>query len=397
MANVSVESLTKVFPNGTKALDRVSLAVEDGELFALLGPSGCGKTTLLRTLAGLEPPTSGRILIGGRDVTRLPPGPRNVAMVFQDYALFPHMTVAENIAYPLKVRRVDRPTRRRRAEEVGAGLGLAPLMDRRPSQLSGGQQQRTALARAMAADAALFLFDEPLSNLDARLRMEARTLLKRLHRDVRKTTVYVTHDQSEALALADRVAVMDHGRLRQVGPPAEVFHRPANLFVAEFIGSTPMNLLPGKVLDGHVEVAGEQVPVGPDDHFTERNAGSKTLHGAGVTARASPDAAQGAAGGAKEPIPDSVRPGEVVIAVRPEYVALLPEHVPGSLPAEVEVVEDLGTTYLVTLRGPCGTIQAVVAEESAPAAGERLFAKPDWSRASLFDPDSGERLKARRE
>jgi len=394
MATVSVQSLTKVYPNGTRALDDVSLFVEDGELFALLGPSGCGKTTLLRTLAGLEPPTSGRILIDGRDVTRLAPGPRNVAMVFQDYALFPHMTVAENIAYPLKVHHIDRPTRRRRAEEVGSGLGLAPLMDRRPSQLSGGQQQRTALARAMAADAALFLFDEPLSNLDARLRMEARTLLKRLHREVRKTTIYVTHDQSEALALADRVAVMDRGRFRQVGPPAEVFHRPANLFVAEFIGSTPMNLLPARVLDGHVEVAGEPIPLSA---LTPALGGQPSGNGTSPTTPSSQERTPGPAGFASELTSIALRlsqapSGEGVIAVRPEYVSLVTERAPGALPAEVEVVEDLGTTYLVTLRGAGGTVQAVVPEERAPAVGDRLFVKPDWSRALLFDPDSGERL-----
>jgi multiple sugar transport system ATP-binding protein len=371
MAGVSVESLSKVFPNGTRAIDGISLSVEDGELFALLGPSGCGKTTLLRILAGLEAPSSGRIRIGGRDVTSVPPAGRNVAMVFQDYALFPHMTVAENISYPLKVHRVDRASRRRRAEEVGASLGLASLMDRRPGQLSGGQQQRTALARAIAADAALFLFDEPLSNLDARLRMEARTLLKRLHREVRKTTVYVTHDQSEALALADRVAVMDHGRLRQVGPPAEVFHRPGNLFVAEFIGSTPMNLIQAKVVRGGVEVAGEILPLPARSlaGFPSRPSGD----GPALLASASP-------------------PREVVLAVRPEYVSLLSERGAGSLPAEVEVVEDLGTTYLVTLRGPNGTLQAVVPEGKVPAPGDRVFVTADWSRASLFDPESGERL-----
>jgi multiple sugar transport system ATP-binding protein len=426
MAAVSVESLTKVFPNGTKALDGISLSVEDGELFALLGPSGCGKTTLLRILAGLEAPSGGRVRIGSRDVTRTPPAGRNVAMVFQDYALFPHMTVAENIAYPLKVHHVDRTSRRRRAEEVGTGLGLTPLMDRRPGQLSGGQQQRTALARAMAADAALFLFDEPLSNLDARLRMEARTLLKRLHREVRKTTVYVTHDQSEALALADRVAVMDHGRLRQVGPPAEVFHRPANLFVAEFIGSTPMNLLPGRVVPGGVEVAGETVPIRVPAlaGWAIGSAGSAGLAGLGGVGLAGSGGAGGSGGsrGSDGWAPASAGPlgapsaggpsgtspadggsaagvsapgpyREVVLAVRPEYVTLLPERVQGSLPAEVEVVEDLGTTYLVTLRGPGATLQAVVPEANAPAPGDQVFVAADWSRASLFDPESGERLE----
>jgi multiple sugar transport system ATP-binding protein len=358
VASVSIESVTKVFPNGVKALNDVSLDVGDGEMFALLGPSGCGKTTLLRLLAGLETPNGGRISIGGRDVTHMQPGGRNVAMVFQDYALFPHMTVAENISYPLKVRKLDKAVRRERAEAVGGGLGLKDLMDRRPAQLSGGQQQRVALARAMACDAALFLYDEPLSNLDARLRMEARTLLKRLHRDVRKTTIYVTHDQSEALALADRVAVMERGVIRQIGAPSEVFHRPGNLFVAEFIGSTPMNLIPAKVLDGRVLVGEEALPL--------------SLPGLGQ-------------GGVAQ---------AVVLAVRPEYVTLVAQRSAGCLAAEVEVVEDLGTTCLVTLRGSEGLLQAVVPEDRGPQMGDRLFVSADWSRASFYDPSTGERLEA---
>ncbi len=204
----------------------------------MLGPSGCGKTTLLRSVAGLEGPTSGTIAIAGRDVTRLPPGARDVAMVFQDYALYPHMRVLENIAYPLKIRKVSRTQREAAATSIAEELQLEETLTRRPGQLSGGQQQRVALARAMAVHPSVFLFDEPLSNLDARLRLEARTFLKRLQRELGVTTIYVTHDQAEALALADRMAVIgpwqDNG---QLGRPVELFQRPANLFVASFIGS----------------------------------------------------------------------------------------------------------------------------------------------------------------
>src|SRR6266540_4070418 len=246
MAAVTLRGLTKEFPGGVRALDALDLSIVDGEFFALLGPSGCGKTTLLRTIAGLEAPSAGEVRIGDRTVTALPPGARNVAMVFQDYALFPHMTVVDNIAYPLRIRRQPRPERTAHAREVGGQLGLDGLMARRPAQLSGGQQQRVALARAVACQPTVFLFDEPLSNLDARLRLEARTFLKRLQRDLAVTTVFVTHDQAEALALADRIAVMEAGRIRQLGTPREVFLRPANTFVANFIGSTPMNLRPGR-------------------------------------------------------------------------------------------------------------------------------------------------------
>ncbi|MEN3359295.1 MAG: multiple sugar transport system ATP-binding protein, partial [Mycobacteriales bacterium] len=242
MADLTLTGVSKVYPGGVRAVDGLDLSVADGEFFALLGPSGCGKTTLLRTIAGLEVPTAGRLSIGDRDVTSLPPGRRDVAMVFQDYALFPHMTVRDNIAYPLRIRRVGRAERHAQAAETASGLSLGALLERRPAELSGGQQQRAALARAIVSHPALFLFDEPLSNLDARLRLEARTFLKRLQRDLGVTTVFVTHDQAEALALADRIAVMEAGRIRQLGTPKQVFHRPANLFVAGFIGSTPMNL-----------------------------------------------------------------------------------------------------------------------------------------------------------
>ncbi len=354
MAAITISQLTKVFANGVRALRDVDLTIADGEFFALLGPSGCGKTTLLRTIAGLEAPNAGRIVIGERDVTRMPPGPRKVAMVFQDYALYPHMDVTDNIAYPLKIQRVGRAARRQRALETGSHLGLAGMMDRRPAQLSGGQQQRVALARAVASHPQVFLFDEPLSNLDARLRMEARTFLKRLHADLRITTVYVTHDQSEALALADRMAVMDGGVIRQVGSPVEVFQRPANLFVASFIGSTPMNLLDARVDGGLVRV-------GPD-------------------AASIPESARGL-----------VQEGEpVVLGVRPEYAELHPQRVAESIAARVVITEHLGTAFLVDLETAAGPVQVVVSEESPPDTGDDVFVLTNPQRSLLYRRDTGE-------
>ena len=275
MAGIDIEGLATVYPNGVRAVDGLDLHVADGEFFALLGPSGCGKTTLLRTIAGLEPASEGTVRIDAADVTRTEPGKRGVAMVFQDYALFPHMSVSENITYPLKVRRVAAATRADVASRTAGELSLDGLLERKPGQLSGGQQQRVALARAIASEGKVLLLDEPLSNLDARLRLEARTFLKKLQRDLGITTVFVTHDQAEALALADRIAVMDSGKLRQLGSPREVFARPANTFVANFIGSTPMNLLPGKVTaDGAVTVAGGSLPA-----TTSSYSGGRRGHG----------------------------------------------------------------------------------------------------------------------
>src|SRR5690606_10765429 len=264
MAAITTQALVKEYPGGVRGVDGVDVTIADGEFFALLGPSGCGKTTLLRSIAGLETITEGTLIIGDRDVTRLEPGQRGVAMVFQDYALFPHMDVADNIAYPLKIRREPRGARRAVAKEVGDGLSLTGLLQRRPGQLSGGQQQRVALARAVATRPEVLLLDEPLSNLDARLRLEARTFLKELQRELGVTTVFVTHDQAEALALADRIAVMREGKLQQVGTPREVFATPATTFVAGFIGSTPMNLLPARVEGGRVRLGEASVPVPRD-------------------------------------------------------------------------------------------------------------------------------------
>jgi multiple sugar transport system ATP-binding protein len=357
MAGIELTQLSTVYPNGVRAVDDLSLTIGDGEFFALLGPSGCGKTTLLRTIAGLERAAEGTVAIGDADVTRTEPGRRRVAMVFQDYALFPHMTVAQNIAYPLRVRRAPKSAQKEAADRTSAGLGLAELLSRRPGQLSGGQQQRVALARAIAMQADVLLLDEPLSNLDARLRLEARTFLKRLQRDLGMTTVFVTHDQAEALALADRIAVMSDGRIRQVGTPKEIFQRPVDTFVANFIGSTPMNLLAGTVTGGLVEVAGARLkpPEGLD-----------LTDGTPVTA-----------------------------GIRPEYLHVSASSSEDGLTGRVSIVENLGVTSFVTLECP-GEVQVgvTVPEQDEPSVGATVTAVPAPGRLLLYAGETGELLGA---
>jgi multiple sugar transport system ATP-binding protein len=356
MADIELTGLSTVYPNGVRAVDDLSLSIADGEFFALLGPSGCGKTTLLRTIAGLEQASSGSVGIGGSDVTRVEPGARRVAMVFQDYALFPHMTVAQNIAYPLRVRRASKSAQQQAAAEKSEGLGLAQLLDRRPGQLSGGQQQRVALARAIAMEADVLLLDEPLSNLDARLRLEARTFLKRLQKELGLTTVFVTHDQAEALALADRIAVMSDGRIRQLGSPKEVFQRPGDTFVANFIGSTPMNLLAGTVSGGLVEVAGARLAPPPSLDLPD---------GTPVTA-----------------------------GIRPEYLRAAGSAAAGDgIAGRVSIVENLGVTSLVTLECPGEVLVGLtVAEQDEPEVGAALTAVPEPGRLLLYHGETSELL-----
>ncbi len=241
---VEVKDLRKVYSGAhSPAIDRVNLMTEEGEYLVLLGPSGCGKTTLLRTIAGLEQPTDGQILIGGAVVNGLPPRVRKIAMVFQSYALYPHKTVLGNIEFPLKAESIERSARHEKARWAAELLGIGHLLDRKPRQLSGGERQRVALARAIVRDPRVFLLDEPLSNLDAKLRTIARDELKRFQQQLGTTTIYVTHDQAEAMGLGDRIVVMDHGKVRQIGHPTEVYDNPADTFVATFIGSPPMNLV----------------------------------------------------------------------------------------------------------------------------------------------------------
>ncbi len=265
MASVSFESVRKVFGK-TVALPGVDLLVRDGEFMVLLGPSGCGKTTLLRCLAGLERIDGGTVRIGDREVSDLPPRDRNIAMVFQSYAVFPHMKVYDNIAFGLRMRKKPKPEIERRVKQGAALLQLEPFLDRYPAQLSGGQRQRVAVARAIVTDSPVLLMDEPLSNLDALLRLHARAELKRLHTDVKRTTVYVTHDQIEALSMGDRIAVMKDGEIAQVDTPSIIYDRPASVFVGSFIGSPPMNFLKATARDGNAVGDGWEVqgPPGMD-------------------------------------------------------------------------------------------------------------------------------------
>ena len=263
MAGIRLEGTTKVYANGVKAIDDVDLDIRDGEFMVLVGPSGCGKSTLLRMIAGLEEVTEGRILIGGRDVTDLRPRDRDIAMVFQNYALYPHMTVDENLGFGLKLRHVAKPERQSRVGQVSGILGLRSLLDRRPAFLSGGQRQRVAMGRAMVREPTAFLMDEPLSNLDAKLRVAMRGELTRLHDRLGVTTVYVTHDQVEAMTLGQRVAVLRDGLLQQCDTPQNLFHHPANLFVGAFMGSPSMNVVEAELARGQVRFAGFEIPLPP--------------------------------------------------------------------------------------------------------------------------------------
>ncbi|MGQ0777121.1 MAG: ABC transporter ATP-binding protein [Pseudonocardiales bacterium] len=281
---VEVRGLHKTYDRGrVHAINGVDLATGEGEYLVLLGPSGCGKTTLLRTIAGLEQPSAGEVLIGGSVVNGLPPRARKIAMVFQSYALYPHKTVLGNIVFPLKAQRfeqgqrLDRAAQRRKAQWAAELFGISHLLDRRPRQLSGGERQRVALARALVRDPQVFLLDEPLSNLDAKLRATARDELRQFQQRVGTTTVYVTHDQAEAMGLGDRIAVMDGGRVRQLGPPAEVYDDPADTFVATFIGSPPMNLVPR---DG-VLVGFRPEHLLPADYFSGQGSGQGSGHVSG--------------------------------------------------------------------------------------------------------------------
>jgi multiple sugar transport system ATP-binding protein len=349
MAEVELAGIEKRF-DGVRVLDGLDLQVSDGEFTVLLGPSGCGKTTALRIVAGLEPPTSGRVLIGGQDVTRRAPRERDVAMVFQSYALYPQMSVAENIAYPLRIRKVDDATQREAVQRVAEALEVEHLLKRRPRQLSGGQRQRIALARAIVRDPAAFLMDEPLSNLDARLRLSMRGEIKRLQKRLGTTTLYVTHDQAEALTMADRVCLLKDGVIQQYASPQEVFDRPANRFVAGFVGSPPMSILDVAVDRQHrsLVIADGAVPLG--DRFEEC---------------AAADVAQ--------------------IGVRARDLSIVDEDTPGALPASVYIVEPMGDEVYVDVL--IGTSRVSVRAERGWTApiGARIGVRVDPDRACFFD------------
>jgi ABC-type sugar transport system ATPase subunit len=365
------ESVSRVvFQNVTKRFDDVTavgdltLEVADEEFLVLLGPSGCGKSTALRMIAGLEDPTEGTIQIGDRIVNDVEAKDRDVAMVFQSYALYPHMNVRRNIEFPLKSRRVPRVERDRLVEEAAGTLGLAELLDRKPGQLSGGQRQRVALARAIVRRPQVFLMDEPLSNLDAKLRVQTRAELVELHRRLATTIVYVTHDQVEAMTMGDRIAVLNEGYLQQVGPPQSVYEKPANLFVARFIGTPPMNTIEGRVVrrtgdHAHVHVAlpGGEVPL-PE-----------------LLAKAVDDTGL----------------EEVVVGVRPEHLEFAEG---GPVEMTVSVVESLGHERHVICRLDDGSLVIVrqEASEAPPVEGVRVGVTTDPEQLHLFDPATEQRV-----
>ncbi|HTU28525.1 MAG TPA: sn-glycerol-3-phosphate ABC transporter ATP-binding protein UgpC [Solirubrobacteraceae bacterium] len=378
MPSVSFESVTKRFENGATAVDDLSLEIHDGEFMILVGSSGCGKTTALRMIAGLERPTRGAIRIGEQVVNEVSAKDRDIAMVFQNYALYPHMSVARNLGYPLRQRRVARAEVDRRVSEVAKMLGLDELLKRRPAQLSGGQRQRVAMGRALVREPEVFLLDEPLSNLDAKLRVQMRAELKRLHARLGITTIYVTHDQVEAMTLGHRIAVMSEGRLQQIGAPQAVYDTPRNVFVAGFIGSPPMNLLRGRVHQGHVRAGDLELEC------------------------AAPD-------------------GEVIVGLRPEALKRIGAEGPG-LELEVAVVEPMGDEVIVhgriaaelaarpaeaAVRSSDEPLLLADEEESTamiarldpqdrPQEGSSVRLGIDPAAVHLFDAGTGERIETRR-
>jgi multiple sugar transport system ATP-binding protein len=373
MAGIEFERVFKRFPGGVTAVEDLTLAIRDGEFMIFVGPSGCGKTTALRMVAGLEEISEGEIRIGGRRVNELDAQDRDIAMVFQNYALYPHKSVRDNIAFPLRMQRMGRAEISQRVGEVATLLGIEALLERRPGELSGGQRQRVAMGRAIVRHPQVFLMDEPLSNLDAKLRIQMRVELVKLHRRLGVTTIYVTHDQTEAMTLGQRVAVLSQGRIQQVAPPRQLYLHPANLFVASFIGSPPMNFVKGRLRSGGIEVG----PVAFDlpAEFMGR-----------------------------------VMPGksDLLVGLRPESLQILPPGTTHGFTAEIEVIEQLGAESYIYVRIPgvetvvfgdrpvelAGALCARVDGLLNLAAGEciMLGLRPELVR--LFDTESGERRLA---
>jgi multiple sugar transport system ATP-binding protein len=364
MASVEFRNVTKSFGDFTAVAD-VNFDIGDGEFVCLLGPSGCGKTTSLRMMAGLETPTSGQILIGGEEVTHLHPKDRNIAMVFQDYALYPHMNLADNIAYPLKVRGEAVDKRHARAKDVADVLKIGHLLARLPSQISGGQQQRTSLARALVYPAKVYLFDEPLSNLDAKLRLEARGFLNHLQRDMGMTAVYVTHDQAEAMALATRIAVMDQGRIVQYASPIEIYRRPATTFVANFVGNPPMNL---------VEVEGAQAD------------GQLVLKADGLVMAGLP---------MSDAIGEALTTSrKMTLGVRPEHLSLAAAGETNSISAPLFANENMGPESLVTVdRGEGARVTARIFTDDHLDVADQVSLGFSVEHVHLFD-STGKRIPA---
>ena len=365
MAEVNLEKVIKVFPGKIQAVEDFTLRIADRELVVLVGPSGCGKSTTLRMVAGLEEVTDGIIRIGGRLVNNVPPKDRDIAMVFQNYALYPHKTVYENMAFGLRLKRFPKDEIAQRVNEAARILGIGELLERRPKALSGGQRQRVAVGRAIVRKPAVFLFDEPLSNLDAKLRVEMRAELKRLHRRLETTMIYVTHDQVEAMTLGDRIVVMNRGRIQQVGAPLDIYDRPANAFVAGFLGTPPMNFLSGKL--------------------SRENGGLVFDEGS-----------------TRIPVPDRLREhlaayaeAEVMLGVRPEDIldrASSEPSVTCRVKTQVEVVEPLGDDMLLYLRTPVHQFVSKVGSHPGIEAGQALEVTLNLSKVHFFDPKTGMNL-----
>ncbi|MAU45976.1 MAG: sn-glycerol-3-phosphate ABC transporter ATP-binding protein UgpC [Rhodobacteraceae bacterium] len=357
MANISCTDIVKSY-GAHPVIEGMNLDIPDHEFVVFLGPSGCGKSTMLRMIAGLEEVTGGRIVIGGTDVTTLPPGERGVAMVFQSYALYPHMSVADNITFGLRRQGIARAEIAPRLAHVAQMLGLEPYLDRKPKNLSGGQQQRVAMARAMIKTPKVFLFDEPLSNLDAKLREKLRTEIRKMHLQLKTTTIFVTHDQLEAMTIADRIVLMRDGCIEQMGTPDEIFERPATRFVADFIGTPAMNFLHATMQDGHVARAGN------------------------IALRLSPT-----------DFP-RLRPGQKVeLGLRPARMELCPEGTPGALTGTVVLVENMGAEGQVITDVDGHEMSFTTPAFRGLAIGDRVSFAIDPGHVHAFDPQSGHSLR----
>ena len=355
MAEVILKEVGKTYPNGFNAIPAVDLHIADGEFIVLVGPSGCGKSTLLRMVAGLESITSGELTINGTVMNKKEPADRDIAMVFQNYALYPHMTVFNNMAYGLKNRGVDKATILKKVNSVGDMLGLEELLDRKPKQLSGGQRQRVAMGRAMVRDPQVFLFDEPLSNLDAKLRVQMRVEIRQLQRKLGTTTLYVTHDQVEAMTLADRLVVLNKGNAEQIGTPLELYERPATPFVAAFIGSPSMNFLKGTLINdgGSALVLADQSQV-------------SLTHGA-------------------------EHRGEVVLGIRPQDITIDPEH---GAPAKVTLIEPTGADTHVSAEMAGQTVSCVLPPRFGYSLGDEIRLSFKSEHVHFFDPVTERRLSS---
>jgi multiple sugar transport system ATP-binding protein len=364
MASVKLDRVHKVYGNGFVAVHELSVETGDGEFVVLVGPSGCGKSTTLRMIAGLETITGGTLSIGDRVVNEVPPRDRDIAMVFQNYALYPHMSVYDNLAFGLKLRKLPRAEIDRRVRRAAATLDIAPILERKPAQLSGGQRQRVAVGRAIVREPQVFLFDEPLSNLDAKLRAQTRKEIARLHRHLGATMIYVTHDQVEAMTLGDRIVVMDGGHVQQIASPLELYERPVNRFVAGFIGSPAMNFIEGRLVrDGqaHFVSADGHVRFAVDDRIVQAQS------------------------------PDSVTAG-----IRPEHLRLVSESDPARVSAILDVVEPMGNELILYARTDGHELVARVPPAKPPEPGSTIHLGIDSARVHLFDGANGKAIPMNR-